>query len=79
VGQETTTIASTALRTFGPSEAVTTIARMIAGKAKTRSTVRITTASGSERKYPATDPSTPPTRIESDTSRTASGSESRAP
>ena len=49
-GHETITIASTALRTPRPSTAVTTIARMIAGNAKTRSEVRITTPSASPRK-----------------------------
>jgi hypothetical protein len=49
-GQATITMASTAFRMFGPSDAVTTIARMIAGKAKTRSVLRMTTGSTQERK-----------------------------
>jgi len=79
VGHATITIASTALRMFGPSEAVTTIARMIAGNAKTRSVVRITTGSTHERKYPASAPRTLPRAVASATSKRASGSDSRAP
>ena len=44
-GHETTMIASTALRRLGPSAATTAIDRMIAGKAKKRSTTRMSTSS----------------------------------
>jgi hypothetical protein len=49
-GHATITIASTAFRSPRPRTAVTTIARMIAGKAKTRSVTRITAPSVSPRK-----------------------------
>ena len=49
-GQATTTIASAAFRSPRPSTAATTIARMIGGKAKTRSTARINVPSTIPRK-----------------------------
>src|SRR5207247_620188 len=49
-GHATTTMASAALRSPRPSTAATTIARMIGGNAKTRSTARIDTPSTIPRK-----------------------------
>ena len=49
-GQATITMARTALRRPRPRTAVTTIARMIAGNAKTRSAVRMTMPSVTPRK-----------------------------
>ncbi len=73
------TSASTALRVFGPKAAVTAMARMICGKAKTRSVSRINASSASRPRYPATSPSRPPTSRASETMASASGIDNRAP
>ena len=64
---------------LGPSDAVTTIARMIAGKAKTRSVLRMTTGSTQRAEVAGERPEAPPIRVASATSSSASGIDSRAP
>ena len=63
---------------LGPSTAVTTMARTMAGKAKTMSTVRMITLSTQPPKNPEIAPSRLPMVTASATSATASGSDTRA-
>ncbi len=73
------TTAITAFRSCGPSAAAIASARMMPGKAKTRSARRMITLSTQPPKKPAIPPSTAPMIMAAMTRMTASGSVIRAP
>src|SRR5882724_3710035 len=77
-GAYTIPMATMTLATLGPSEAISAMARMMAGKAMSPSITRITGLS-SRRQYPAASPQTSPTANASSTTAAPTSSESRAP
>src|SRR5205809_52813 len=77
-GAYTIPMATMTLATLGPSEAISAMARMMAGKAMSPSITRITGLS-SRRQYPAASPQTSPTAKASSTTAAPTSSESRAP
>src|SRR5882724_10134430 len=77
-GAYTIPMATMTLATLGPSEAISAMARMMAGKAMSPSITRITGLS-SRRQYPAASPQTSPTANASSTTAAPTRSESRAP
>src|SRR5213596_1240267 len=77
-GAYTIPMATMTLATLGPSEAISAMARMMAGKAMSPSITRITGLS-SRRQYPAASPKTSPTAKASSTTAAPTRSDSRAP
>src|SRR5207249_3035641 len=77
-GAYTIPMATMTLATLGRSEAISAMARMMAGKAMSPSITRITGLS-SRRQYPAASPQTSPTANASSTTAAPTRSESRAP